>query len=239
MEGHTKEMWEKITGITDEDLNEKIVGDFGCGAGRFIEVVRMKNGKVIGLDMSNAVEAAGEFFKDDSKVLICQADILHPPIAEKNLDITFSIGVLHHTPDPKLGFQSMVKTLKHQGLIAISVYGRDGHYDSRAVHAYRKFFKLLWPYFGQYPPLIYSWFTTYLLAPFDAIPLVRGVIYIMFPHIRLPDFQWSYLDTFDSITPSYQSGHEYGEVLQWFKNCNLSEIQKSDWPGVAMRGKKI
>src|SRR5262245_9774332 len=39
MEGHTRRMWEKITAQFGEVAGE-VVGDFGCGAGRFVEVAR-------------------------------------------------------------------------------------------------------------------------------------------------------------------------------------------------------
>ena len=65
----------RITAMSDGRLDGKVVAEFGCGPGRFLEVVRMKGGKAIGLDLSLAVEAAAENFKNDPDVLICQADI--------------------------------------------------------------------------------------------------------------------------------------------------------------------
>lgn len=239
MEGHTGKMWRMITGLEDREIEGKLVGDFGCGSGRFIEIARMKKGKVIGIDLSDAVESAREFFQDDPGVLICQADILQPPLAEKCLDIAFSIGVLHHTPDPEQGFLEIARRVKPGGKIAVSVYGKGGHYDFSVLQFYRKLFKALWPTFGHLPPLIYSWFTTYVVAPFDKIPIIRGITYRAFPHIRLADPQWSYLDTFDSITTSYQSGHDFDEVYQWFIHGGLDEIEKSEWGGVSVRGKRL
>lgn len=237
MEGHTNNMWRMITGLKDHEIEGSLIGDFGCGSGRFIEIARMKKGRVIGIDLSDAVESAREFFQDDSEVLICQGDILHPPLAEKCLDIAFSIGVLHHTPDPEQGFREIVRRVRAGGKIAISVYGKGGHYDFSMVRWYRKLFNVLWHMFGHRPPLFYSWFTTYILAPFDKIPVIRGITYRIFPHIRLADPKWSYLDTFDSITTSYQSGHDFDEVYQWFIHGNVGDIQKSEWGGVSMRGK--
>jgi len=62
MQGHTLKMWEQVTGQYKTDLAGKVIADFGCGPGRFLDIVRKKGGKVIGLDMSSAVEAAKKKF---------------------------------------------------------------------------------------------------------------------------------------------------------------------------------
>lgn len=229
MEGHTLNMWQQITSTYDQDLHGAVIGDFGCGAGRFIEIVRMKRGRVIGIDLNDqAVEVARENFRDDPDVLICQADVLNPPLKYDCLEGAFSIGVMHHTPDPRKGFNEMVKRVKSGGWIALSVYGKKGrYYDFPVVTLYRKMFKLLRPVFGHYPPLIYTYFSAYLLRPLVFIPLFGKLIRGVFPSVKLPDIKWSILDTFDSVTPIYQSTHETEEVLQWFREMPLVDIKKS------------
>ncbi len=37
MEGHTLKMWERITGVKEINLTDKLMIDFGCGSGRFID----------------------------------------------------------------------------------------------------------------------------------------------------------------------------------------------------------
>ena len=161
MEGYTRCMWESITGINEQTLGNAVVGDFGCGAGRFIEVARIRQGKVIGIDLSDAVEVARQNFKGDKNVLICQADILVPPIKEGVLDSAFSIGVLHHTPDPYKGFKEISRCVKKGGRLAVSVYGRGSYYSSKIVNLYRSIFKILWPILGHYPPVVYAYTTVY------------------------------------------------------------------------------
>lgn len=229
MEGHTLKMWERITSINTNDLKEAVIGDFGCGPGRFMEIVGMKKGRVIGIDLSDAVEAAGENFKRDADVLICQADVLMPPLRRDSLDGAFSIGVLHHTPDPKKGFEGMVKTVKPGGWVAVSVYGKGGYYDFPTVSAYRMLFRALWPILRHYPPLYYSYLAAYLLRPLSYVPLLGPFVRAVFPLVRLPDIQWSLLDTFDSVTPTHQSAHESYEVYRWFKECDFIEIEPSNW----------
>jgi len=241
MEGHTLKMWDRITHITAPDLQRSVIVDFGCGSGRLIETIRQKNGIAIGFDLSDAVEAGGEIFSQDENALICQADILHSPIRPSSVDGVFSIGVLHHTKDAKIGFDEMVKCLKSGGWIAVSLYSPGGYYDSFFVNIYRKIFKTLWPIFGHYPPLIYSYTTIYLLRPILRIPILRTLVrpfFSFFPFIDIPDTQWSVLNTFDSVTPSNQYAFSTYQVFQWFKSAGLREIEPSNWAGASINAKK-
>lgn len=242
MEGHTRNMWEKITGITGATaLSGSIIGDFGCGTGRFMEIVTMKQGRVIGIDLSASVEVAAEMFRHNPHVLIIQGDILNPPIKPGSLDGAFSIGVLHHTPDPPLGFAKMIATIKPGGWGAIAVYGKGGYYDWPTVRFYRGLFKALWPKCRHYPPLIYSYLTTYLFRPLCNIAYLKYLgqfIRFFVPFVNLPDRNWSLLDTFDSVTPAYQSAHESYEVFQWFKANGCINIEPTDWGFTSYRGNK-
>lgn len=229
MQGYTMRMWEKVTSIESKDLGGALVLDYGCGPGRFTEIVRMKNGRAIGIDLSGAVEAAAENFRYDAGVLICQADILQPPIRPETVDGAFSIGVLHHTPNPRKGFQEMVKTVKPGGWAALAVYGKGTYYDFPTVTLYRNVFRALWPALKHYPPLLYSYAAAHVLAPLSRVPILGQILRGAFPFVRLPDAQWSVLDTFDSVTTSYQSSHESYEVFGWLKQAGLEGIEPSDW----------
>src|SRR4051812_31966128 len=103
MAGHTTRMWERITGASDSQVRGKTVVEFGCGPGRFLDVVRRKGGGAVGMDLSGAVEAARRNFADAPDVLIVQGDLATPPFRAGAFDGGYSIGVLHHTPTPKEG----------------------------------------------------------------------------------------------------------------------------------------
>ncbi len=241
MEGATLNMWTKITGVDTKDLQKKVIADFGCGSGRFIEILRQKNGVAIGFDLSYSVEAAQEIFAADPNVLICQADILKSPIRKASVDGAFSIGVLHHTKDAKIGFDKMVGCVKPGGFVSVSLYSPGGYYDSFFVNVYRKIFKALWPIFGHYPPLLYTYFTIYILRPLLKIPILRTLIrpfFTFFPFMNLRDTQWSILDTFDSITPSNQYAFTPYQVFQWLKAAGLHNIEPSNWAGASLTAKK-
>ena len=238
MEGHTRRMWERIVGVQERDLSvQGLVVDIGCGPGRFIDVARTKGAKVIGIDYSAAVEVAQANFAHDSDVCICQADALNLPIRAQSVDGAFTIGVLHHTPTPEQGVREVYRILKADGWFALSVYGKGGYYDFPTVQLWRKFFKLLWPLFRHYPPLLYTYVTCCAFRPVALfVPPLGRAIRIAFPFVKLPDFHWSLLDTFDSLTPSYQSAHESYEVFTWLQRAGFQDIRPSNWGFCAYTG---
>jgi SAM-dependent methyltransferase len=244
MEGHTGRMWQTICGLgaktDDSALDGNLVLDIGCGPGRFIEAARNRGASVIGIDFSVAADAAARNFTNDHNVCIIQGDALNLPFAAEVFDAAFSIGVLHHTPNPPGGVVEAYRVLKRTGWLAISVYGKTGYYKYPNVQAWRKVFAALWPYFSYRPALIYTYLTVTLLGPISAISRTLGRLFkIPFPFISMPDRNWSLLDTFDSITPSYQSGHESYEVFTWFKNSGFRDIEPTNWGSTSWRGIKL
>lgn len=233
MEGHTRSMWDRIVGFSERglELAGNTVLDIGCGSGRFIEIARSKGARVIGIDYSLASDvAASNFRHDPENVCIVQADALKIPIGCGVMDGSYSIGVLHHTPSPVVGVKEAFRCLRSGGWFAISVYGKGGYYDFPPVQVWRRVFNRLQPWFGLYPPLVYTYVVVNLLRPLARrVPLLGKAVRLLFPFANLPDKNWSLLDTFDSLTPTYQSAHTSYEVFSWLKATGFREIWPSNW----------
>jgi SAM-dependent methyltransferase len=240
MEGYTGRMWHTIAALGPSTrLDGKIILDIGCGPGRFLETTRTLGAAVIGVDYSDAVDAAAKNFAEDPDVCILQADALKLPIASDTLDGAFSIGVLHHTPNPAGGVDEAFRVLRQNGWFAVSVYGKGGYYNYPNVQAWRWLLKRLWPVLGEKPALAYTYFTVHVFGPIAKLSRTAGrVLKVPFPFISLPDKDWSMLDTFDSVTPSYQSGHESYEVFSWLRNSGFERVEPSDWGYTTFRGVK-
>jgi ubiquinone/menaquinone biosynthesis C-methylase UbiE/uncharacterized protein YbaR (Trm112 family) len=241
LEGYTTMMWERITDLENSGkvLEGKVVVDIGCGPGRFTDVALAKGAMVIGVDYSLAVEACRENFPNNKNLCIIQADALQLPIKSDSIDAAFSIGVLHHTPNPQKGVAEANRILSPGGWFAISVYEKGGYYDKFFVQLWRRIFNFLWPVFKQYPPLIYTHVVVTLCRPIIRfIPPLGKVIKQFYPFVNLPDKRWSILDTFDSITPSYQSAHESYEIYKWFVNNGYKNIRPTNWASTAYIGSK-
>ena len=240
MSGYTTAMFDKVTKHKMTRLDGKIVLDIGCGPGRFVDVASKRGGVLVCLDYSSAIDAAKKNFEGvPGERLFVQGDALRLPIKDDVIDYAYSIGVLHHTPSPSRGVKEAARVLKKKGFFALSVYRKGGYYDFVIVNLWRKLFKMLRPKFGNKPALYYSYITgtiAYILA--RVWPPLAMPFRVIFSSVALPDLRWSILDTFDSITPSYQSSHETHEVYDWFEAADFVEIKPGQWGTTNFIGKK-
>ena len=117
---------EATTGWTEADYRGRLVLDAGVGAGRFAEVVANKGGEVVGVDLSRAIDAAYENIGRRPNVHLVQADIMAMPFRDGTFDLAYSVGVLHHTPDPERAFGRVAAVVREGGAFAVYVYARYG-----------------------------------------------------------------------------------------------------------------
>ena len=238
MEGYTEDMFFKITNFEKKSIKNKLVLDLGCGSGRFLDIVNKYEGLLIALDYTSAIDVAKLNIQNEN-ILYIQGDALKLPIKTEVVDYVYSIGVLHHTPDPKKGIEQVYNVLKKEGVFAISLYSENSLYTFFSVKIWRKIFNMLWPFFGSYPAFVYSKF-------FGTITYYLGKIHIyltypirfFFPTAVLPDIKWSILDTFDKVTTSFQSGHSEKQVIFWFETLCFKNIRVGSWWPVNIIGKK-
>jgi SAM-dependent methyltransferase len=246
MAGHTEKMFDSITGFSRQFLKDKLVVDFGCGPGRFLDIVRRRGGIAVGIDMSMAVEPARENFRDDPNVLIVQGDILNPPFREATFDAGYSIGVLHHTPDPAGGLQKLAAVVKENGLVACCVYQKGGFYDFPSVAMYRTIHNAAKGLIGNRLALSYAYLSAYFiyhgLSLMRRIPKVRQLVPLLEQHVlvdvNLPDARWRLLDVFDAITPFHASTHTEEEVRSWFSKSDCHHLSLRPWGPTTFVGTK-
>lgn len=105
----------------------KVVLDGGCGKGRHTKLAAEWRAKdVVGVDLGDGVESAFLLTRDMPNAHIVQCDILKLPF-KKAFDYAFSVGVLHHTPDPERAFVSLAGKVKDGGHISAWVYGAENN----------------------------------------------------------------------------------------------------------------
>lgn len=113
--------------VKPEFFEGKVVLEGGCGKGRHTSLASEWGAKeVIGFDLSEAVETAFQATKHLDNVHIVQADIFRLPF-KRAFDYAFSVGVLHHTPDPKKAFTSLAGKVKKGGAISAWIYGEENN----------------------------------------------------------------------------------------------------------------
>jgi len=214
------------------DFSGKLVLDAGCGSGRYAEVAAKHDAKVIGVDLSFAVDAARENLRQSSNVHLVQADLFALPFAPATFDFIYSFGVLHHTPDCAAAFRQLPRLLKPGGKLSLFVYSA---YNKPIVYS-----SAIWRSITTRLPkqlLYYLCFISVPLYFLYRIPLIGHICRAVFVIPMIPSWRWRVLDTFDWYSPRYQSKHTHWEVFRWFEDEGMTDIKVL--PGeITMLGRK-
>ncbi len=113
--------------VEKDFFTDKIVLEGGCGKGRHtILAANWGAREVVGIDLSAAVETAFQATKHLPNAHVVQADIYKLPF-KKSFDYAFSVGVLHHTPEPKKAFASLASKVKKGGVLSAWIYGAENN----------------------------------------------------------------------------------------------------------------
>jgi SAM-dependent methyltransferase len=125
--------------VKPEFFRDKVVLEGGCGKGRHTLLAAAWGAReIIGVDLSRAVETAFAATRELPNVHIVQADIYNLPVP-RVFDYAFSVGVLHHLPDPKGGFESLASKVRPGGHISAWVYGAENNeWITRLVNPVRE-----------------------------------------------------------------------------------------------------
>jgi SAM-dependent methyltransferase len=234
----SEEAFRKRTGFAPEDLRGKLVLDVGCGMGRFADIAARWGARVVGVDLSAAVEAAAQNLSAHN-CAIFQADVFHLPFPPGSFDVIYSIGVLHHTPDCAHAFKALPSLLKPGGKIAIWVYSSYNRWY-RMSDIYRKLTRRMPPRFlhacCRAANPLYDVHQMLKKMPLLGRP-ASGALAYLFPMSFDTDPAWRVLDTFDWYSPWYQSKHTHEEVFRWFEDCGLLDVRVLDEP-IGVQGRR-
>ncbi len=111
-----------ITEWLPPTLNQRLVLDVGCGAGRFAEIALSDGAEVIGVDLSSAVDAAYKNLGSHPRFHCLQASVYELPLADATFDYAYCIGVIQHTPDPQHAVQNILPKIKVGGRVGFWIY---------------------------------------------------------------------------------------------------------------------
>jgi SAM-dependent methyltransferase len=219
------------TGWSDAQYRGRLLLDAGVGAGRFAEQAAAKGAQVFGVDLTTAVDAAYRNIGKRENVHLIQADIFALPFRAHTFDLAYSIGVLHHTPNPPAAFARVAETVKPRGRFAVYLYARYGssHHASDALRTVttRLPLRLMWLLSAAAIPLYYPY----------RLPVIGKALRLSLPISMESNWRWRWLDTFDWYTPTYQWKYLYPEVYRWFRDTGFEDVQLFDGP-IRMSAKK-
>jgi SAM-dependent methyltransferase len=223
------------TGLARSDVSGATVLDVGCGMGRYSDVAaRWGAARVVGADLTSAVEAAAENLDAHPNAAVIQADLRSLPFAPGTFDIVFSIGVLHHTPSTFASLARIANLVRPGGLLAIWVYSR--HLERRFAGG-----EILRPLPSRLAPDRLLRAVRAVQPGLTAIkrrgPRRTRVVDLVLPSSNHPDPEWRVLETFDWYSPRYHHKHTFEEVEGWFRRLGFEDLRRAEMP-IAVRGRR-
>ena len=238
--------------IDRDFFRDKLILDSGCGKGRHLYLASQFGAReVVGIDLSDAVEAAFENTRHLPNVHVVQADIYELPL-QGGFDYIYSIGVLHHLPDPEAGFQELVEQLRPGGTISAWVYGRENNgwiiYGVNPVRenlTSRLQLPVLQKLSGVLAAPLYAYARGFVRplgehgAPFDRVLFYRDYL----AHIAQFSFKEVHSIVFDHLLAPTAFYLRREEFEAWFEHAGLEEVQiswrfRNSWRGCARRPAK-
>ncbi|MEP6743281.1 MAG: methyltransferase domain-containing protein [bacterium] len=248
---HTDELYADqflgwIAPVEPKFFQDKIVLEAGCGKGRHTELAaRWGAREVVGVDLSDAVETAFAATRQLENAHVIQADLYHLPLA-RVFDYAFSVGVLHHLPDPRAGFRSLVACVKPGGHISAWIYGAENNqWITRYVNPLRKVTSRIDPrallHFSKMPTALMYLATKTIYRPLNRFDVGRKIASHLFYNDYLnaiSNFAWREQHTivFDHLVAPTSHYIRREEFAEWWREVNATEVEigwhnKNSWSG--------
>jgi SAM-dependent methyltransferase len=201
------------------------VADMGAGTGRFTNVLLAAGARhVLAVEPSDAFAVLQNNtvrFRDQITYLNAPGDGLPP---SGDLDYVFSIGVIHHIPEPKPVVEAAIRALRPGGKCAIWLYGREGNGAyvglARAVRTVTRWLPhsalaaLVW--------LLYWPVAAYMLAcrhlPLPLAGYMRSVFARLTPDKRR-------LVLYDQLNPAYAKYYTRDEARDVLVRAGFTDVR--------------
>ena len=226
----------------------KRVLDAGCGNGRFAYYAAKYGAEVWAVDLGPAIETARANTKETGRVQVIQADLHDLPFAYESFDFIYSIGVLHHLPDPEAAFQNLLRYLKPDGEVQIYLYWQpEGQPIKRAllslVAGFRKITTRL-PhqavYLLAFPAAVTAF--AFFVIPHRVLRMIPGLKGFaeklpMKQYARLP-FRVCVNDQLDRFSAPIENRYTQQDVNDWLHRAKLETTSVSGFYGWVGTGRK-
>jgi SAM-dependent methyltransferase len=205
--------------------------DAGCGFGRHIYNAALLSARMVGLDFSDAIEASRRNTDMLKNVSLVKGDIFTPPFSENSFDFVYSIGVLHHLPEPERGFRTLLRLVKDGGSIFIWVYSDTRKFTNFIIEVLRVFTTRI--------PLPILKIICFIFAILDyavisiakalskIVSLKMFLEKVLFERVKIYmryPFQVIYADWFDRLSAPIRFYYNRSDLERWFKDAGLQNI---------------
>jgi len=113
--------------LEPKDIKDCRVAEIGSGTGRIVNMLLESSVQhIVAVEPSDAFAVLVRNIRNSEKVTPLKITGDQLP-ADGNLDYIFSIGVLHHIPDPKPVVEAAFKALRPGGRFLVWLYGKEGN----------------------------------------------------------------------------------------------------------------
>ena len=228
-----------VAPLSPAEFEGRLGVDAGCGYGRSLRYASAWGAEMIGLDLSEAIEAARDNLRGHPRVHLVQGDILNPPIAAGAVDFAYTIGVLQHLSDPARALRALRGLLRDGGTLALWVYPRGRGRQIAAFAAMRAVARrlplrvldlaclalaaaqwLLW--IGPYRAL-------------GAMGLGRAAARLPFTRYARYPFRVLHADWFDGLSVPLVDYYRPEQVRAWLNGAGFARVDiAEDWQGRAL-----
>ena len=236
-----------IAPVKADFFKDKAVLEGGCGKGRHTRRVAAWGARdVIAVDLSDAVEVAFASTRGIENAHVIQADIYCLPL-RRVFDYAFSVGVLHHLPDPRSGFRSLVSRVKPGGHVSAWVYGAENNqWITRFVNPLREHVTSRMPsrllfHMAKAPTALMYLASKLVYGPLNRSKSGRSIAQHLFYNEYMEfvsGFDWreQHSIVFDHLvapTAFYISGEEF---QSWWQDIHATDVvigwrNKNSWRG--------
>ena len=171
----------------------------GCGTGQLSNFLAIQEArKIFATDMCLNSLKLGQNFKEQNglnNIAFLQMNLFKPVFKPESFHLVISNGVMHHTADPFLAFQTLAKLVKKGGFIIIGLYNTYGRIPNDLRGLLYRFLDT--PFFRSFDPRLRA----------KNVGATRKHTWFM-----------------DQYKHPHESKHTLGEVLQWFDQCGFDFV---------------